>query len=266
MSMSFVFGIFGGIITLFLLMAFFLLKGKGEFLIAGYNTMNEEKRALYDKEALCRFVGWLLIVFSFAMALISVGLFLDVLWLTYCGSVFILVGSIGAIIYANTGKRFHRRDNDIKMSRIVGNKNSKDMGKTVKLLTIAISVIVLISVGGVLYYGTAAPVVEIFEDSLQIKAMYGVTIDFSDIAAVSLIEKSVSEIGIGSRVNGYGGFGGVLKGHFKSDNLGETLLFVNANSAPTIRIERNNEKDVYINFSNSEQTEILFNNLITAIT
>ncbi len=32
-------------------------KGKGAFLIAGYNTMSKEKKARYDKNALCRFMG-----------------------------------------------------------------------------------------------------------------------------------------------------------------------------------------------------------------
>ena len=39
-------------------------KGKGAFLIAGYNTMSKEKKARYDKNALCRFMG----KFMFALA------------------------------------------------------------------------------------------------------------------------------------------------------------------------------------------------------
>jgi hypothetical protein len=67
--------------------------------------------------------------------------------------------------------------------------------------------------------------------------MYGLTINFSEIADVSLIENSMSNIGIGSRTNGYGGFGESLKGNFKSDTLGDIILFVNSKSSPTIKIE-----------------------------
>lgn len=75
--------------------------------------------------------------------------------------------------------------------------------------------------------------------------MYGVEIDFSEILEISLIEESMSDIGIGIRSNGYGGFGGSLKGNFKSDSIGDTLLFVYAKSSPTIKIERANKKDIY---------------------
>jgi hypothetical protein len=133
-----------------------------------------------------------------------------------------------------------------------------------KLFTIIILVVVLVVVGGVLSYGAAAPTVEVYDNNMQIKALYGLTVDFSDITQITFVEQSMSEIGVGRRVNGYGGFGDTLKGHFKSDNLGETLLFVNANSSLTIRIENNRKKDIYISFSNGEQTEILFNDLIVA--
>lgn len=36
--------VFGPIIVLFFVAALFMLKGKGSFLIAGYNTMSKEKK------------------------------------------------------------------------------------------------------------------------------------------------------------------------------------------------------------------------------
>jgi len=71
----------------------------------------------------------------------------------------------------------------------------------------------------------------------------------------------MSNIGIGSRTNGYGGFGESLKGNFTSDTLGDIILFVNSKSSPTIKIERIDQKDVYISFGNSESTEQLFRDL-----
>lgn len=95
--------------------------------------------------------------------------------------------------------------------------------------------------------------------------MYGVNIDFSEINDVFLIEDSMSNIGYGRRINGFGGFGGVLKGNFKSDTIGEALLFVQSQSSPTIKIERANNKDVYISFKNSQSTEQLYHQLIENI-
>lgn len=95
--------------------------------------------------------------------------------------------------------------------------------------------------------------------------MYGLNIDFSEVTNISLIEKSMSDIGIGIRTNGYGGMGRALKGDFKSDTLGETLLFVQTKSSPTIKIERTDKKDVYISLYNSESTEQLYRELIENI-
>jgi len=129
---------------------------------------------------------------------------------------------------------------------------------------IIIAVIALIAVSFVIIYSMKEPEVVVFDNRVQIKAMYGLTINFSDITDVSLLESSISKVDAGSRMNGADTFG-TLQGHFKSDTLGETLLFVHLNASPTIRIERNNDKDIYLNFSSSEKTNILFNELNTAI-
>ena len=67
------------------------------------------------------------------------------------------------------------------------------------------------------------------------------------------------------RDNGYEGFGGTLRGHFSAENIGEFMLFVKADSSPTIWIERNEDEDIYLSFSDSAKTEELFNELQAAI-
>ena len=57
------------IIILFLLLAIFLMYGKGSFLIAGYNTLSQEEKEKYDQKALCRSVGKLLFSIVFCMLL-----------------------------------------------------------------------------------------------------------------------------------------------------------------------------------------------------
>ena len=256
-----VFIIPGILAVLMVIMAIFLLNGKGAFLIAGYNTMTRDEKAKYDKNALCRFVGWLLIISASCMLLVPAAIYLEIVWLTYCGTAIILVITIGAAIYANTGNRFRKNDNS-EVSVDTGNDNSKSM--IIKVVMIFTGVI-LIAVGILLYQGGKDPVVNVFDNSIQIKAMYGLSIDFSDIADISLMEKSMSDIGIGNsnRMNGYGGIGESLKGHFKSDNLGEVLLFVQSKSSPTIRIKRHNNNDIYINFRDNKKTEQLYYKMIS---
>ncbi|NLU51658.1 MAG: hypothetical protein GXX10_02170 [Clostridiaceae bacterium] len=147
-------------------------------------------------------------------------------------------------------------------------KTDESTSKTPKSAIIAIaliSAIILIVVGALFYYGEKDPDVSILDDCIQIRAMYGLNIYFSEISEISLIEKSVSDINFGTRTNGYGGIGGALKGNFKSDILGETLLFVQSKSSPIIKIERANKKDVYISLRNSESTKQLYCELIRNI-
>jgi hypothetical protein len=153
-------------------------------------------------------------------------------------------------------------------STSVNYKTDDSKPKTPKAIIIAITsicAIIIIVVGALFFYGEKDPEVSILDDRIQINAMYGLNIDFSEIADISLIEKSMSDIGIGTRNNGYGGIGGTLKGNFKSDTLGEALLFVQSNSSPTIKIERIDKKDVYISFNNSESTEQLYRELVSNI-
>ncbi len=176
--------------------------------------------------------------------------------------VIICVPGIAVLIFS-----YNRIYNKYKSTAVIY-KTDSSTSKTPKAVIIAItsiSVIILIAVGAMFFYGEKDPDVSILDDRIQIKAMYGLSIGFSEIADISLIEKSMRDIGIGSRTNGYGGIGEALKGNFKSDTLGETLLFVQSKSSPTIKIERTDKKDVYISSRDSISTEQLYRRLITTI-
>ena len=134
-------------------------------------------------------------------------------------------------------------------------------GKTAKWVIIAAlssSFIILIAIGVVFYHGEKEPEVNILSDRVQIRAMYGTRVLFSDIKEITLIRESMNDIGAGSRTNGYRGFGQSLKGHFSSEDSGQILLFVQGKTSPTIRIERISRKDIYISFRNPEMTEQLY--------
>lgn len=136
----------------------------------------------------------------------------------------------------------------------------KESGKSVvRLIT---TVIVLIGLAVMFYFGEREPDVVINNDRIKIKGMYGLSINPSEITDISLIEKSMKEIGVGRRTNGYGGLGDTLKGNFKSDTLGETLLFVRAGSSPTIKIGRAGKRDIYISYKNAERTNQLYKDLM----
>ena len=54
-------------------LAVVLLRGKGGFLIAGYNTMPPKEQAKYDEKALCRFVGKILLPVGLLSPAVAVG-------------------------------------------------------------------------------------------------------------------------------------------------------------------------------------------------
>jgi hypothetical protein len=230
---------------------------------------------IYNEKALCRFVGWLLLGISLCMMLIPVGIYLNITWLTYGAVGAMLAVVAGGLIYANTENRFrndtgssHKQELKTSEQEVITSEqeeNTPENKKSTRWIAVATSAIVCITIGGIgvmTYQGSKDPVVTVADNSIQIKGMYGLSLSIDEISDISLIKKSMKEIGTGSRINGYGGIGNALKGHFKSDSLGEMLLFVQADSSPTIRIERNNGKDIYLSFHDSEKTRALFSKIM----
>ena len=132
------------------------------------------------------------------------------------------------------------------------------ISKKYKILFAIIGLTTVIGGGALVYFGEREPVVIIHDHNIQIRSMYGTSVNFSDIADIFLIDQSMGEIGAGTRTNGYSGW--AWKGHFTAG-----LLFVQPNAAPTIRIERVESKDIYINFRNRARTEFLFRELTTVV-
>lgn len=88
----------------------FLLHGRGSSLIAGFNTLPKEEQDKYDKVALCKFMGKILLPIGLATPLASI---LEVLQVDFPYSTFIYVTFTlllcgFALIYVNTGNRFKK--------------------------------------------------------------------------------------------------------------------------------------------------------------
>ena len=256
----------GVIFALMIVPGVFLINGKGAFLIAGYNTMSPEKKAKYDEKTLCKFTGWLIILYTVGLALGAAMLILQIMWLGIGVMILIHVALIGAIVYFNVGNRLKKRSDD-GSSEEVSPKVREKASRTKKVIiaiAVSISAISLLAVGIMFYLGEREPIVTVTGVGIEIDAMYGVSIAFADITEISLIENSMNDIGIGRRTDGYGGLGTRLKGNFQSDSLGRTLLFVHTTSSPTIHISRENTSDVYLSFGNSESTRTKFYEIMEA--
>ena len=251
--------VFVGIfIALFVVLGLFFRQGKGLMLLAGYNTMPKEEREKIDKEKLGKSAGNLILRFALYFALAVPSVYFRLNW-AVIALVAIFAGD--AIITTVT----MQRDNP----GIILRRYSEN-AKKLFLIGTVLAVMVFIGMGIILFNGTPDPNVIVGGNDVQIKGMYGVTIGFDEIKSITLIEKSMNELGVGERTNGFrngfGAFGNSLKGHFRSETLGETLLFVRADSSPTIKIERGDGKeDIYISLRDGEATKALYDKLMAAI-
>src|SRR5690625_141262 len=96
------------VIGLFIVLGFFLINGKGSFLIAGYNTMPPEEKEKYDTVALCKFMGKMMFTLSFSMLFWVVSEAYEINWLFYFGLVLFVGIVVFMLIYVNTRNRFKK--------------------------------------------------------------------------------------------------------------------------------------------------------------
>ena len=98
-----------GVILLFLILGVVFSMGKCAFLIAGYNTDPKAEKAKYVEKALCRFMGRLMFALAGCQCVMALGLFLVGEWFFGVGIAAYLCITFGAVIYANTGNRFRKK-------------------------------------------------------------------------------------------------------------------------------------------------------------
>ena len=72
---------------LFLILGIVFACGKGTFLIAGYNTLPEEKKARYDAQIILKSMSWMMFSCVGCMAVGILGSIVDAPWLVVLGIV-----------------------------------------------------------------------------------------------------------------------------------------------------------------------------------
>ena len=231
-----------------LVLGLFMRKGRGLMLLAGYNTMPEAEREKIDKDTLGKTSGNMLIRMGIYFMLMAPAIYLD--W----NPLFILL--IIAVIADPLVT-------SLRLSRMQMGRGMSPRGTAAVVIIVAV---VLVFMGVMFYNGDKDPTVTLQSDTIQIDAMFGTNIPLADVTSITLEEQSTAElIPDAVRTNGYGGFGDVLKGHFRSKELGQFLLYVRAKSAPTIRIELDEGEPVYISLQEDAQTRALYEKLAGAV-
>ncbi len=85
-----------------------LMRGKGAWLIAGYNTLDKKEKDQYDHTALCKFMGKYLLSVSLLLPVIPIGAIFKINWLGFVFGAYVLLSVVFVIIYCNTGNRFKK--------------------------------------------------------------------------------------------------------------------------------------------------------------
>jgi len=216
------------------------------WLISGYNTMSAEKKRNVDVVSLGNLMGLFCFVLAGLIFLLMLFLTLDQVGLAIAAAVFMMA----AIIYFMISSQKY-------------DANTRNWDGTMKLRskivlggTVAFLVIVFIGIGILLYQGQQAPVYTVSSSSLEISAIYGETLNFKDIKALSISDK-LPEIQM--KTNG-SALGSILKGYFLMEDLGEVRLFLNADVPPYITIVTA-EETIILNTGETDKTKALYTEL-----
>jgi hypothetical protein len=97
-----------GLGLMIIALSIILLIGRGSFLIAGFNTMSAEKKERYDKIALCKFMGRILLPIGILCPGMTISGILNLSWFPAVFIIVVLGLIIFAAVYANTGNRFRK--------------------------------------------------------------------------------------------------------------------------------------------------------------
>ena len=97
--------IHGFFILLFAGLGILFALGKGQNLIAGYNTLSEEDRKGYHEKKLLRAMCAGMFFFSACMALSLVGALVEKGFLLALGYVLLILGALFLVLYSNTGAK-----------------------------------------------------------------------------------------------------------------------------------------------------------------
>jgi len=94
--------------AIFVVLGIVFSRGKGAFLIAGYNTSSSEEKEKYDKSVLCKFVGKIMFAMAACLLVIAISDLIDSTIPLWIGLSLFFGVAIFAIVFANTNNRFRK--------------------------------------------------------------------------------------------------------------------------------------------------------------
>lgn len=228
---------------LFLVLGFLIKYRKWYWLISGYNTMPKEKKRNVDIEGLGKFLGNSLFVMAglmFAASLFSH-------YNSRITATVAIISLVPVIIFIL-----------IKAQRFDGNTRNPDgtMNRSTKIIIGSI-IVFFVGIGIIILISAQTPEVLISDETVQIKGLYGIEIDRSDINDVKLVDTIPAVM---RKTNGFD-CGNILKGNFLLQGGVKAKLYVHAGKPPFIEITTRKGL-IILNQGDPERTAALFQSLL----
>ncbi len=96
------------IIAVCILLGFLFRRGKGTFLIAGYNTASKAQKERIDEKKLCRYMSGLMFILAGCWVIIAASEVFAQIWLLWLGFGLFMLSAILGVVYINTGGRIKK--------------------------------------------------------------------------------------------------------------------------------------------------------------
>ena len=213
-------------------------------LIAGYNTMSDDKKKNVDIVGLSTYMRNSLIIIGLSI-IAGYYLFKWIGFAVIADSMILIVTIIGVLIMVINAQRFDKNKDKIKRAK----------------LTYIILGLVAVFVIGLFTYGYSPSKVDISNNMIKLSGMYGFEMNVSELDNVELSDMIPD---IKTRTNGFSS-GEVKKGFFNLDKFGKTRLLISSNKSPYVIMTNNNKDKIIVNFKDKSETEKLFKEIKTLI-
>lgn len=237
--------------VLFFALAVLFLCGKGAFLIAGYNTVSADEKAMYDEKKLCRIMGCVAL-------LIAAMLFVWALLQDRLPSVFVfifvavvLVATVVAVLLANTVAKKK------KTSSAASVPHKKNVQQIVALLVVVCLVLCTLGVG---IAASCAGHIEVTFDAEQMSVFAPFWKDAS-LSKDSILDVSYTEnLDVGTRTNGLG-TSRYQEGQFQNDRFGSYTLYAYTQCSSYVVLQTENGV-VVLNDETPQCTKQLYQSIL----
>ncbi len=226
-----------GIILLYLILGWAILKKEAYWLLSGFNSRPKEEQLQLIDNGYPQRTGKLMIATSAGMCLLLPLCFSSFKYTIEVQFGFMIVFLLAGFIYLSKYEVPKKR-------------------KRSYIISTSLFIVVLGFIGYIMYLGYQDYQLVMKKDAFEITGVYGEEWSYQDVKRIDLLD-DMPEVTF--RQNGFG-LTTMSKGKFKVKDYGSSLLFIRKNDAPYLYIETNKKK-IFINGKTPEQTKQWYNEL-----